>query len=61
MAEPPVLLTVAEVRDRLRVSKGTLYALLASGEIESLTIRRSRRIPAEAVDRFIQKRLADAV
>ena len=51
------LLSVEEARKDLSLSKSKFYELLASGEIESLKIGRSRRIPADAIERFIARRL----
>lgn len=53
------LLTVPETMRKLRVSRQVLYALIRSGELPSLRIGRSRRIPAEAVAAFIEQKLAD--
>lgn len=56
MPQEPVL-TVKETRALLRISKATLYKLLGAGELPSFHIGRSRRIPAQAVDRYIEARL----
>ncbi len=61
MADRPVLLTVEETRSDLRVSRAKLYALIASGDLESVKIGRSRRIPSAAVERFVARRLAGGV
>lgn len=46
-------LTVAETADELRVSTRTVYNLLASGELKSLKIGRSRRILRSTVDAYL--------
>jgi excisionase family DNA binding protein len=51
-----VALTVEEAARRLGVGRTTMYALIASGEVQSLQIGRLRRIPAEALDCYIAVR-----
>lgn len=41
------------------VGRATLYELMASGEINSVKIGRSRRIPREALQEYVQ-RLTDS-
>lgn len=43
------LLTVAEVAERWRVSKMTVYRMVHSGALRSMKVGRSFRIPASAV------------
>ena len=43
----------------LDISNSSLYALLRSGELQSLHVGRSRRIPIEAIKEFVAKRLAE--
>ena len=50
----PLLLTVAQAAQRLGISRSLLYELLATGDIESITIGRLRRIPADALTTYIQ-------
>lgn len=44
--------------DRLAVSRSTVMALLASGEIASLTIRRSRRVRLSDLVAYIEAQAA---
>ena len=53
----PRLLTVPEAMNQLQVSRWTLYNLIRSGQLASVTIGRCRRIPATALDTFIAQRL----
>lgn len=55
-----VALTVEEAARRLGVGRTTMYALLASGEIPSVTIGRLRRIPAEALNVYVAARTQPA-
>jgi excisionase family DNA binding protein len=51
-----VALTVEEAARRLGVGRTTMYALLASGEVPSVTIGRLRRVPAEALAEYVAAR-----
>lgn len=42
------LLTVAEVANRLRVSKMTIYRLIHAGDLPALRVGHSFRVPADA-------------
>jgi excisionase family DNA binding protein len=56
MATPPaadVLLTVEEAARRLNIGRTTMYSLVSTGAIESVTIGRLRRVPAECLDFFV--------
>lgn len=54
-AAPTRLLKVHEVADRLGVSRGKAYELLYKGEIQSLTIGRTRRVSPAALAEFIAR------
>ncbi|MCQ4081141.1 helix-turn-helix domain-containing protein [Streptomyces sp. RB6PN25] len=47
--------TVAEAAHALRIGRSKLYELLASGEIESIHIGRSRKIPARALLDYVNR------
>lgn len=47
------LLTVPEAMAALRISRHTLYNLIRTGDLESVTIGRSRRIPADAITAYV--------
>ena len=49
------LLTVPEVMDRLKISRSTVYDLIRTRQLASLTIGRARRIPALALTDFIRQ------
>lgn len=53
-----LLLTVEEVAKLTSLGRSTIYLLIARGEIPSITIGRSRRIPIEALRTWIRRELA---
>ena len=48
------LLDLREVAGVLRISRTSVYDLLAKGQLESVKIGRSRRVLAEDLERFIR-------
>ncbi|EGG48808.1 excisionase [Streptomyces griseoaurantiacus M045] len=54
------LLTVPEVMERLRLGRSTVYDLIRSRRLSSITVGRCRRIPAWAVRDFITNELEAA-
>ncbi|MFD6423115.1 helix-turn-helix domain-containing protein [Streptomyces sp. NPDC060198] len=54
------LLTVPEVMARLKLGRSTVYDLIRSRRLVSITIGRSRRIPADAVRDFIVNEVEEA-
>ena len=53
-----VLLTVEEAAERLSVGRTTMYGLVSTGAIRSVTIGRLRRIPAECLETYVSALLA---
>ncbi len=53
------LLTVGEAAEYLRISRSALYPYVMRGELRSVRIGRSRRIPTAAIVEFVAK-LEDA-
>ena len=51
--DEPLLYTIPEAAAALRISRTKLYELLDSGDVESVYIGRSRKIPAEALRIYI--------
>lgn len=47
------LLTVPEVMARLKISRSTVYDLIRTRQLASLTIGRARRIPTHALTTYI--------
>lgn len=50
-----MLLTPERAADQLDVGRTTVYGLMASGELDSVKIGRSRRIPAEALVAYVER------
>ncbi|MHB1597127.1 MAG: helix-turn-helix domain-containing protein [Streptosporangiaceae bacterium] len=48
-----LLLTVEEAARRLRVGRTIAYRLIASGDLESVKVGRSRRVPAECLSEYV--------
>jgi excisionase family DNA binding protein len=49
------LLRVAAVAERLSLSRSGVYSLMDKGLLAYVKLGKSRRIPAEAVDRLIEE------
>ena len=49
------LLTVAQVMDRLQVSKHTVYHLIRTRRLRSVRIGRCRRIPVTALAAYLRE------
>ncbi|MEV6738551.1 helix-turn-helix domain-containing protein [Streptomyces sp. NPDC051104] len=54
------LLTVPDVMARLKLGRSTVYDLIRSHRLPSITIGRARRIPSSALDRYIRHHLEEA-
>ncbi|WP_239348322.1 helix-turn-helix domain-containing protein [Frankia sp. Cj5] len=50
-----LLLTATEAADLLGVSRATVYELLNAGQLESVRIGRSRRIPRAALVAYVDR------
>jgi excisionase family DNA binding protein len=48
-----LLLTVEEAAKRLRLGRTLVYRLIGSGELESVTVGRLRRVPAECLTEYV--------
>ncbi|WP_157630622.1 helix-turn-helix domain-containing protein [Kribbella catacumbae] len=51
----PLLLTVEEAARLLGIGRTTAFALVKSGELESIPLGRLRRIPAECITDYINR------
>ena len=50
-----VLISVEEAARRLNISRSTLYLLIQRGELQSIKIGASRRVPVAALDEFVAR------
>ena len=48
-----VLLKIPEVMERLAVGQTKVYELMSSGELRSVKVGRSRRVPSDELERFM--------
>ena len=55
-ADPRLCLATDSAAERLGVGLTTMRALIASGEVESITIGRRRLVLAESLAEYVQKR-----
>lgn len=53
----PQLLSPAEAAVALGVSRSMIYKLIAQGDLPTLKVGRARRIPADALERFVEEGL----
>ena len=51
----PLVLTIEQAAQRLGIGRTLMYALVTSGEIESVTIGRLRRIPADCITEYVDR------
>ncbi|WP_405854373.1 helix-turn-helix domain-containing protein [Streptomyces sp. NBC_00090] len=54
------LLTVPEVMARLKLGRSTVYDLIRSRRLISITVGRARRVPVDAVRDFITYKIGEA-
>ncbi|MGH8878622.1 MAG: helix-turn-helix domain-containing protein [Stackebrandtia sp.] len=57
---PRLLLTVPEAAKALAISRSKLYELIASGELPSVRIDGSRRIPSTELTNFVNRLVQEA-
>jgi excisionase family DNA binding protein len=50
-----LLLTVEQAAQRLGIGRTLMYALVRDGDVESVHIGRLRRIPADALPRYVDQ------
>ena len=51
----PELLTVAEVAERLRLGRATVYRLVSSGALKTVRIGRARRVAVHDLREFVER------
>jgi excisionase family DNA binding protein len=50
------LLTIEETCDRLRVSRSTVYRLIAERQLKVVKVRRSTLVSAAEIERYVKTR-----
>jgi excisionase family DNA binding protein len=58
-ADPPAMLTVAELALRLGISRGTAYELVRSGRIPYVRFGRVIKIPSAALDEWVMREVRE--
>ncbi|MEV8565668.1 helix-turn-helix domain-containing protein [Streptomyces sp. NPDC051322] len=56
----PQTLTVPEVMQALRLSRSKVYDLFRSKQLDSFTAGRARRVPVDALTRYIRHQVEEA-
>ena len=54
MQNQNLLFTIPESAATLRISRSTIYRLISSGDIETITVRGLQRIRPIALERFVE-------
>ena len=54
MQNQNLLFTIPESAAALRISRSTIYRLISSGDIETITVRGLQRIRPIALERFVE-------
>ncbi len=57
--ESKLLLTVDEAAQRLGIGRSHAYVFILRGELPSLKLGRSRRVPASALEDFVERLKAE--
>lgn len=59
--ETPTLLTVPEAARRLALGRATAYRLVQTGDLPSVRIGRTVRVPAAALDTWVRARTTGGI
>lgn len=54
-----LLLTVDQAARRLGVGRSLMYELLTAGEVGSIHVGRLRKVPARALEEYVERRLSE--
>lgn len=57
---PPALLTINETARSLRLCRESVYRLIRSGELQSIKIGNSRRVPRLAIEEYVFRKMTAA-
>ncbi len=58
--KPKLLLRVSEVAEQLSVARSKAYVMVQTGELPSVKLGKSIRVPAAAVSDYVQRLIAQA-
>jgi excisionase family DNA binding protein len=58
LVDEPLLVTVSQARQLLRIGNTTIYKLIGCGDLDSLCVGRTRRITMQSIKRYIARQLA---
>ena len=61
ITDDQLLVTPEEAGRRLSVGRTTIYELMASGELQSVSIGRCRRVPVKSLSSFVNRLIGDAI
>ncbi len=56
-----IVFTVAEAALQLKIGRTQMYELVMSGAVRSITIGRSRRVPAQCIAEYVNQLLTNPV
>lgn len=59
LTQPALAVTVSEAAQLLRISRSKTYQLIAAGELKTIKIGGSRRVPVAVLEDFIKKLMSD--
>lgn len=59
MSELPMLFTVEQVAQILGIGRSTVFKLIKQNQIESIRLGRSRRIPVDAMQSYVDNLRAE--
>jgi excisionase family DNA binding protein len=54
-----LLLRASEAQRLLSLSRSTIYAMIASGELPSVRIGRAVRVPVDALKQWVERQIAE--
>lgn len=55
----PLVLTVSEAADVLRISRAKAYRLVAAGELPAVRVGATLRVPLDALREYVRRRVAE--
>ncbi|MFL9826938.1 helix-turn-helix transcriptional regulator [Rhodoplanes sp. SY1] len=54
---PVTLLTVHEARQRLRISRSSIYKLIGQGAFETVKLGKARRVVEASLDNYLRRQI----